>query len=288
MNASSEKLSDAEKKEIEEAALAAERVEDPAKHIKDWLLSTHTATLCTHAAKPEIEGFPFGSVVPFTVDKQGRPVILVADIAAHTRNLIRDPRATLFVSDPYAEGDPQSSWRVGLIGEMQRILPEGKNSKYLESSNVIAVEEYKEIHARYVERVPKAVGYLKQHSFDYWRMNSVVTARYIAGFGKICWVEGNRLIRSDEAADFGSVGQGAIEHMNEDHVSNMVEMCHGLYGVEPKAAIMTKLDPTGFMVEAIEPEKTFFFSFGREIQQEEIRPSVIDVLKRARVKLSKM
>jgi len=282
MNVSAENLSDAEKREINEAARAAEAAQDPAKQIKDWLLSTHAATLCTNAARPAIEGYPFGSVVPFTVDKFGRPVILTADIAAHTMNLRKDPRATLFVSDPHAEGDPQSSWRVGIIGDMQRILPRGKKSKYLEGSEVIEPEEYNEIHARYVERVPNAEAYIKQHSFDYWRMNTVVTARYIAGFGRICWVEGERLLRTDDTADFGPAVQSAIDHMNEDHASNMVEMCQGFYGVEPKGVKMTNLGPTGFLVEVSEPEGKYFFSFGREIQEKEIRTSVIDVLKRAR------
>ena len=282
MNVSAENLSDAEKREISEAARAAEAAQDPAQNIKNWLLSTHSATLCTSAAKPAIEGYPFGSVVPFTIDKLGRPVILIADIAAHTMNLRRDPRATLFVSDPHAEGDPQASWRVGLIGDMQRILPKGKESKFLDSSEVIEPEEYDDIHARYVERVPNAAGYIRQHSFDYWRMNSVVTARYIAGFGRICWVEGERLLRTEETAKFGPEVQGAIDHMNEDHSSNMIEMCQGLYGVEPKGVRMTNLDPTGFVVEATEPDGKYFFSFGREIQEKEIRTSVIDVLKRAR------
>ena len=34
-------------------------------------------------------GFPFGSVVPYCLDEQGRPLILISRIAQHTHNLQR-------------------------------------------------------------------------------------------------------------------------------------------------------------------------------------------------------
>jgi putative heme iron utilization protein len=45
----------------------------------------------------DVPGFPFGSVVPYCLDRGGLPLILVADIAQHTRNLLADPRASLTV-----------------------------------------------------------------------------------------------------------------------------------------------------------------------------------------------
>ena len=157
--------------EIASAAEQAQRESDPAKDVRQWLLSTKSATLCTLSCRSELLGYPFGSIVPFAVDGMGRPFIMIADIAAHTANLRADARASLFVSDAKAQGDPQKTWRVGLVGTMQRVLPEGKESAHLNSSQVIESTDYLDLHARYVERVPKAVDYLRQHSFDYWRMN---------------------------------------------------------------------------------------------------------------------
>ena len=282
MSVDADTLSESEQKEIDQAAQTAESVEDPARNVRNWLLSTKTATLCTSASKAGIEGYPFGSVVPFAVDRGGHPLVLIADIAAHTANLRKDPRATIFVSDPNTEGDPQSSWRVGLIGQMQRILPEGKESKYAETSQVLELGEYEDIHARYVERVPKAAGYLKQHSFDYWRMNDLVTVRYIAGFGKICWIEGDRIVNQSVSTEFTASAEGAVEHMNEDHAANMIEMCTGLYGITPESAQMKQLSTTGFIIQSSAPDHKLYFSFGREIDESEIRTSVIGVLKKAR------
>jgi putative heme iron utilization protein len=37
-------------------------------------------------------GFPFGSVMPYGLDEQGRPIFLISTMAMHTQNLQADPR----------------------------------------------------------------------------------------------------------------------------------------------------------------------------------------------------
>src|SRR5271157_503870 len=66
-------------------------------------------------------GFPFGSLMPYALDGQGRPVFLISTRAMHTQNLQADPRASLFVTEPEASGDPLGSSRVTLIGSVSRI-----------------------------------------------------------------------------------------------------------------------------------------------------------------------
>src|SRR6266545_3685536 len=50
-------------------------------------------------------GFPFGSVMPYAPDEQGRPIFLISTMAMHTQNLTADPRASLLVTQPGADGD---------------------------------------------------------------------------------------------------------------------------------------------------------------------------------------
>ena len=38
-------------------------------------------------------GFPFGSVMPYGLDKHGRPIFLISTMAMHTQNLQADPHA---------------------------------------------------------------------------------------------------------------------------------------------------------------------------------------------------
>src|SRR5471030_445335 len=50
-------------------------------------------------------GFPFGSVLPYSLDEHGRPIFLISTMAMHTQNLKAEPRASLLVTQPNAEGD---------------------------------------------------------------------------------------------------------------------------------------------------------------------------------------
>src|SRR5690348_3960463 len=66
-------------------------------------------------------GFPFGSLMPYGIDGQGRPIFLISAMAMHTQNLLADPRASLFVTEPGATGDPLGASRVTLIGMVSKI-----------------------------------------------------------------------------------------------------------------------------------------------------------------------
>lgn len=230
-----------------------------------WLLTTHAGTLCTTSAKPSVAGMAFGSVVPFALDAQGRPFILIANMAAHTGNLRKDPRGSLFVRDPRAMGDPQASWRITVMGEWAPVADDAP--------------EWPELAARYAERVPNADGYRKTHSFAFWRMHTVNAVRFIGGFGRILWLPGDSLTLTH---DLGDAVQGAIDHLNEDHAHNLNEMCQGLAGFAAPDARAVGLDSTGLLVHAPSVNRHAWFSFGREIEAKEIRHAVIEVLQRAR------
>lgn len=271
----------AEEAQIHAAAVEAER-EDAAADARRKLISTSDATLCTLTAKPELAGHPYGSVVPYALDASGRPFVLLARIAAHTANLRHDPRATIFVRDPRPEGDPQATWRVSVMGRMRPLTTPSRAGKAQPGALVLDDALHAELDARYRARVPSAQGYHETHAFDYWLMTDVQKARYIAGFGRICWIDGERLLRDPQGGGLGDAAPGAIAHMNEDHRHNLIEMCQGLHGVRPSDAEMVALDRTGFSVRTRGPDGQLFFEFGREIDAAELRPAVIEVLHRAR------
>jgi hypothetical protein len=66
-------------------------------------------------------GFPFGYLMPYGPDNEGRPIFLISTMAMHTQNLQADPRASLFVTEPDTSGDPLGSSRVTLIGNVIRV-----------------------------------------------------------------------------------------------------------------------------------------------------------------------
>jgi len=270
----------------EEVALAAKvaRERDAAGEARQWLLEVKDATLCSLSAKAGLEGYPFGSVVPFALTAEGRPIIYIAGIAAHTANLRHDPRATLFVRQPGLDNDPQTGWRLSLMGRMKRMVRVGDKTREGESVIAVSPDDYEELHARYLERVRGANVYRDTHDFSYWQMEHVDKVRYIAGFGRICWLEGDEILRDPTGGDLDAAAPGAIAHMNEDHRANMGEMCQGLYGVNPDDVVMHAIDRAGFTLHAPSLDRYFYFSFGREIDASELRVAIIEVLKRAREK----
>src|SRR5208282_6733458 len=61
-------------------------------------------------------GFPFGSLMPYSLDDQGRPIFLISTMAMHTQNLQADSRASLLVTQPETGSDPLGASRVTLVG----------------------------------------------------------------------------------------------------------------------------------------------------------------------------
>ena len=56
---------------------------------KDGILSTHSL---------DVPGYPFGSVTPYSLDKKGRPVILISDLAQHTKNIEANSKISLTIT----------------------------------------------------------------------------------------------------------------------------------------------------------------------------------------------
>jgi heme iron utilization protein len=131
------------------------------------------STISVHRA-----GFPYGSVTPYTLSAAGAPVLLLSRLAAHTKNLLADPRAGLFIGDRSAAEDPQAGARISLLGRM----------------GPVPVGDEADAGARYLAAWPRAADYLALGDFSFWRLE-IEEARLIAGFGEIRWLDGAALRR---------------------------------------------------------------------------------------------
>src|SRR5277367_5577525 len=85
-----------------------------AERVRTLMSLTSVATLSTVSRKHP--GFPFGSLMPFALDPNGRPIFLMSNMAMHTQNLKSDPRCSLFIGQAVADGDPLGAARATLIG----------------------------------------------------------------------------------------------------------------------------------------------------------------------------
>src|SRR5262249_26288050 len=78
-----------------------------------------TGTLATLSRRHP--GHPFGSVMPYALDVEGRPLLLISAMAMHTQNLEADARASLLVTQPDWSGDPLAAGRLTLMGQARRL-----------------------------------------------------------------------------------------------------------------------------------------------------------------------
>ena len=116
-------------------------------------------------------GYPYGSLTPFALSSRGNPLLLLSGLAAHTKNLLADPRACLFLGDRSAAEDPLAGARVSLLGR---------------AAHVTTVDE-PDARDRYLARHPKAASYFELRDFRLWEL-TVEEARLISGFGSMRWL----------------------------------------------------------------------------------------------------
>lgn len=162
-------------------------------------------------------GYPFGSVVPFCLDREAQPIILIADIAQHTRNVRADSRVSLIVFDRSVD-DLQASGRLTLLADAEAV----------EASEVPSVS------ARYYRYFPEARDYHLTHGFAFFRLR-VKRLRFIGGFGAIHWLEPEATLQHNPFDADTEASMAA--HMDADHVPAMQHYCRSLLGIEPGEAV---------------------------------------------------
>ena len=149
-------------------------------------------------------GFPFGSVMPYGLDDQGRPIFLISTMAMHTQNLQADPRASLLVTQDDAGGDPLGASRVTLVGN---VLP-------------IPESEVAEARKLYLARYANSKYWVDFEDFSFHRMD-VVDVYYVGGFGGMGWVSTSEYDRAQPDPLTDSVTE-IIQHMNADHKDALI------------------------------------------------------------------
>ncbi len=77
--------------------------------------------LSTHSL--EQAGYPFGSVVPYVLDQDGLPLLLLSQLSQHTNSLDADGRCGLAVVE-VGDGDLQERDRLSTVGDVTPSHPD--------------------------------------------------------------------------------------------------------------------------------------------------------------------
>jgi len=173
-------------------------------------------------------GYPFGSLMPFALDREGRPLFLISTMAMHTQNLQQDGRASLLVTQPEAERDPLGAARVTLVG----------------NTSVIAGPDIAEPRRLYLERHPNSKYWVDFDDFSFFRLE-VVDVYYVGGFGVMGWIAAPEYAEG-QADPLADAAAGILHHMNADHQDALILLARVFGGIEAQEATMTSVDRLGF------------------------------------------
>jgi hypothetical protein len=122
-------------------------------------------------------GRPHGSLALGGTTMEGEPLLLLSDLAVHTRNLAVDPRISVLYDADDGGPEPLAGNRVSVIG---KAIPEPRLS----------------VGERFLRRYPHARRYAALGDFRMYRV-AIDAAHLVAGFGAIHWLHATDLVVPD-------------------------------------------------------------------------------------------
>jgi len=181
---------------------------------------------CTRAAlATSLNGAPYASLVLITVDLDASPLLLLSDLAQHSRNIAFDPRVSLLLDATEGQPDPLNGPRLTLLG---RALP----------------TDDPRCLRRFVSHHPASAVYAGFRDFRLFRV-AVERGHLVAGFGRIEWINGADFLFAFDAGALAAAEFEILRHMNEDHGDTIGHYACRLVGHTSTGWRMTGIDPEG-------------------------------------------
>lgn len=243
---------------------AAPQPEEPsyAERVRTLASMGSVATLSTMSRKHP--GFPFGSLMPYALDRFGRPIFLISNMAMHTQNLRAEPRASLFVTQSAGKDDALGAARATLVGQVQPV-PEA---------------EIPEARILYLAAHENSRYWVDFADFNFFRLEPV-EIYYVGGFGVMGWTSAGEYTAATPDP-LAAAAAGILEHMNADHVAAMVRLAQVHAKIEASEAAMTSVDRLGFTMRLTTAEgmKGARVNFTREARTPaEVRTVLVEMLR---------
>ena len=194
--------------------------EDISRDVRELVRGRDRAALAT-ALPGEAGPWPYASLVLTAVDHDLSPILLLSDLAEHSKAIACDPRVSLLF-----EGldQPLTGPRVTLVGRASHT-------------------DDARLGRRFLARHPDAGIYAGFKDFHFYRV-AVERAHLVGGFGKIRWLSADEL-KSVLAEGLADSEQGIVSHMNEDHVDALQLYAGRLLGLGGSDWRMTGIDAEG-------------------------------------------
>jgi hypothetical protein len=168
---------------------------------------------------------PYVSMVAAACDVDASPLLLLSDLAQHTKNLIADPRVSLLFEDTGERPDPLAAPRLTLLGRAERCADERAGG-------------------RFAARHPESAAYAGFADFHLYRV-VIERGHLIAGFGRIAWIEPEDLRFGADASELAAAEPEIVAHMNADHHDAVARYAERLLGWPGAGWQITGIDPEG-------------------------------------------
>jgi hypothetical protein len=178
-------------------------------------------------------GQPYASLVALACDIDASPLLLLSDLAQHSRNIAGDKRVSLLFDGGPADHpppDPLAEPRLSLLGEAERC-------------------DDRRLLARFTARHPSASDYAGFGDFRVYRV-TIGRGHLVAGFGRIAWVEPDELRFAGAAQALAEAEAEIVAHMNADHADAMALYAERLLQRSGDGWRMTGIDPEGIDLRA--------------------------------------
>lgn len=230
----------------------------PAAAARRLLRAASTAALAT--TERDAEGWPYASLVLVATDHDVTPILLLSDLAEHSRNIAVDGRVSLLVDETDGLDDPLTGPRVTVRGRIARSAEPRHR-------------------ARFLARHPSAAGYIDFNDFHVYRI-AVQSAHFVAGFGSIHTIAANDL-RCDAARALIEAESDVLDHMNRDHADVVALYARELLGAAGDEARLIGIDGEGCDIRV--GPRILRLGFDRPISgPEDARAALVDLAQRAR------
>jgi hypothetical protein len=170
-------------------------------------------------------GAPYASLVLVAADLDASPLLLLSDLAQHSRNIAFDPRVSLLFDGTAGYRDPLTGPRLTVIGQAR------------------AIEDPRGL-ARFTAHHPTSAVYSGFADFRLYRV-TVERGHLVAGFGRIHWIDGRDLLFAADAAALAAAEPEILGHMNEHHADAVADYARGLLGRAAADWRLIGIDPEG-------------------------------------------
>jgi putative heme iron utilization protein len=145
------------------------------------------------------------------------------------------------------------------------------------AAQVLSGPERSYLRSRFLRRHPKAALYVDFPDFSFWRF-ATSRASLNAGFGKAYALSASDLATPGDAVPaLSEMEDGAVEHMNKDHVAAVERYAQSL-GEKPEGWRISNLDPEG--LDLMVGDRVARLWFDRPLSSAaELRPVLVSLAK---------